>query len=118
METRLRLLLVEAGLPEPLVNEWVRDDHGVPPHCPDLSWPQWKVAVDYDGRLHRERDEEDVVRTGQASDWRHRQDESRRDVLGDQGWAYRACSSFDVLRRGAMTAERVRMLLRRGGAPV
>lgn len=118
METRLRLLVVEAGLPDPLVNEWVRDEHGAPLHRPDLSWPRWKVALDYDGRHHRQRDEEEAVRTGQASDWRQRQDESRRDLLADHGWAYRVFSSFDVLRRSGLAAERVRVLLRRNGAPV
>ena len=118
METRLRLMLVAAGLPEPVVNVWVLDEYGARIHRPDLSWPEWKVAVDYDGRHHGQNDSEDTVRAGQASDWRQRQDESRRDVLGDLGWAYRVFTSFDVLRRSDVSTERVRMLLRRAGAPV
>jgi very-short-patch-repair endonuclease len=118
METRLRLILIGAGLPDPAVNEWVRDGYGAPIHRPDLSWPQWKVALDYDGRHHRERDDEESVWAGQASDWRQRQDESRRDLLGDHGWAYRVFSSFDVFRRADVVVERVRLLLRRAGAPV
>ncbi len=118
METRLPLILVDAGLPDPAANEWVCDDHGARLHRPDLSWPAWKVALDYDGRHHRERDDEASVRAGRASDWRQRQDESRRDVLSDHGWSYRVFSAFDVFRRADVIVERVRLLLRRAGAPV
>lgn len=118
METRLRLLLEDAGLPEPVVNEWVKASDGTPLHRPDLSWPQWRVAVDYDGRHHDDRDRERDVRAGRASDWRARQDQSRRDLLTDDGWAFRVFTAFDVLGRGEITVERVRRLLRRAGAPV
>ena len=54
METRLRMLLVLAGLPEPVVNLVVRDETGEVIRRYDLSYPWVKVAVEYDGRLHVE----------------------------------------------------------------
>lgn len=118
METRLRLLLEGAGLPEPMVNEWVKSADGTPLHCPDLSWPQWRVAVDYDGRHHNDRDDERDVSAGRASDWRARQDQSRRDLLAEDGWAFRVFTSFDVFRQPAILIERVRRALSLAGAPV
>jgi hypothetical protein len=37
METRLRLVFEDAGLPEATVNRVVPRDDGAPIHCPDLS---------------------------------------------------------------------------------
>lgn len=54
METRLRMLLVLAGLPEPVVNLVVRDVTGEVIRRYDLSYPEVKVAVEYNGRLHAE----------------------------------------------------------------
>ncbi|MGV8850807.1 MAG: hypothetical protein ACOH16_14835 [Propionibacteriaceae bacterium] len=118
METRLRLLFVDAGLPEPKVNQWVRLEDGTPIHRPDLSWPQWRVAADYDGVHHAERDDEGVVRAGRHSDWRQRQDNSRRDLMEDARWRLRVFTSFDVFRRQELSVERMRVTLREAGAPV
>lgn len=54
METRLRLLLVLAGLPEPVVNLVVRDETGEVIRRYDLSYPVVRVAVEYNGKLHVE----------------------------------------------------------------
>ncbi len=118
METRMRLLIADAGLPEPSVNQWIVDDVGAPIHKADLSWPQWRVAVDYDGVHHQRRDGEAEVREGRASDWRQRQDQSRRDLLTDLGWVFRVLTSFDIFRRPELAMEGLRMTLRRAGAPV
>jgi very-short-patch-repair endonuclease len=51
-ESRLRVLLVLAGLPKP------EAQHPVPVGSltlhPDLAWPEYKVAVEYDGKWHEE----------------------------------------------------------------
>jgi hypothetical protein len=58
METRLRMLIVLAGLPEPRVNITISDIHGRPVRRYDLSWPSVKAIVEYDGRHHIEREEQ------------------------------------------------------------
>ena len=51
-ETWTRLLLVDAGLPEPLINEAVFDARGRFLACVDLVYPQWKIAIEYEGSHH------------------------------------------------------------------
>lgn len=118
MESRLRLVFEDGGLPEPVVNEWVRRDDGDPVHCPDLSWPTWRVAADYDGTHHADRDTEGAVRSGRASNWRERQDNSRHDLLDEVDWLLRIFTSFDVLRAPERAVARLRTALRLRGADV
>jgi hypothetical protein len=101
-ETRLRLALEDAGLPEPLLNVPTQL-HAAVVRQPDLSYPKQKVAVEYDGEGHSEaaqvvRDiarDEDFARTG----WmlvriskRHMENEARaavakvRSALRSRGW--------------------------------
>jgi hypothetical protein len=58
MESRLRMLLVLAGLPEPTVNHIVRDDRGNWVRRFDLAYPDLRIAIEYDGRHHIERQEQ------------------------------------------------------------
>ncbi|GGF35968.1 hypothetical protein GCM10010922_08900 [Microbacterium sorbitolivorans] len=51
-ESKLRLLLVRSGLPEPELNADLFDRRGTFLARLDMSYPQWKVAVEYDGRQH------------------------------------------------------------------
>lgn len=63
-ETRLRLLIVRAGLPEPVVGYEVRHD-GAFVGTPDLAYPDLKIAVEYEGKHHRTDEdtyEDDIVR--------------------------------------------------------
>ncbi|WP_243077017.1 hypothetical protein [Microbacterium sp. SS28] len=53
-ETRLRLVLARAGLPEPDLNWVVHDERGVLVAVLDLAFVRWKVDVEYDGRQHAE----------------------------------------------------------------
>jgi hypothetical protein len=48
-ETRLRLALVRAGLPEPLLNCPIVDDAGKAWHSPDMSYPEYRLAIEYEG---------------------------------------------------------------------
>ena len=50
-ETEVRLILVEGGLPEPVVNAIVSRP-GERLRLGDLVYPEWKVIVEYDGRHH------------------------------------------------------------------
>ena len=112
METRLRLLLLAAGLPRPVVNQPVRaPEDGAYLHTPDLSWPAWRVAVDYDGAHH-------FATSGPDGDWRRRQDVARQELLQENGWVLRIMTATDVLRRPDLAVDRVRDALRSRGAPV
>jgi very-short-patch-repair endonuclease len=105
METRLRLLLVFAGLPEPEVNRTIRVDNGDPVRKYDLSWPAVRVIVEYDGRHHVERIEQ----------WES--DLDRREAIDDEGWRILVVTSRGIFREPGRTVDRVWRLLRSRGLP-
>lgn len=75
METRVRLLIVLAGLPEPKINHTIRDDAGRLIHRYDLSYPDYRLVIEYDGRQHAESQEQwhsDISREEQLDNWRVR----------------------------------------------
>lgn len=55
METRLRLLLVRAGLPRPQAQVELQDAAGSFVGRPDLYYPDARLGVEYDGENHRDR---------------------------------------------------------------
>jgi len=55
METRLRMLLVLAGLPRPEIQISVNDDQGRFLGRPDLLYRDRRLAIEYDGGNHRDR---------------------------------------------------------------
>jgi hypothetical protein len=55
-ESHLRVRLVLAGLPRPVAQHPVRLASGLVLH-PDLAWPQFRVAVEYDGTWHADADQ-------------------------------------------------------------
>lgn len=83
-ETRLRLALVAAGLPCPEVNRPVHDRDGRFVALPDLSYPAHRVAVEYDGDVHRT----------EPRAWRR--DVARRQALEHRGWRLITCTADDV----------------------
>jgi len=102
-ETRLRLAMARAGLPEPAVNKPIRNDDGDILHAPDLSLPQYRIAIEYDGESHGNADQiaRDIEREerARAADWdevriskRHMANGARRAVekiavaLRARGW--------------------------------
>jgi len=103
MESRLRMLLVLAGLPEPTVNHVVRRSDGSVRYRIDLSWPELRVAVEYDGRHHRadlDQWDADVV---------------RRDWFEAAGWCRLDVVARGVYQRPAETVDRVAAVLRSRG---
>jgi len=56
METWFRLAIVDAGFPEPELNVEVRDPDGRLLGRVDMAWPDHRIAFEYDGDHHRERD--------------------------------------------------------------
>ncbi|MET0844279.1 MAG: hypothetical protein ABWY23_10525 [Mycetocola sp.] len=61
-ESLTRCHLVVGGLPEPVLNRDFFDEHGVHLGCLDLSYPAYKVAVEYQGELHGARYVKDIER--------------------------------------------------------
>jgi very-short-patch-repair endonuclease len=105
MESRLRMLLVLAGLPEPEVNRKVRDDTGTVVLRLDLSYAAVRVAVEYDGRQHLEL----------VDQWER--DVERRDDL--DGWRVVTVTSKGIYREPEKTLLRVwRALHERGFRPL
>jgi very-short-patch-repair endonuclease len=96
MESRLRLLLVRAGLTglQPQLNVFASDGRLV--GRLDLAFEAWKVAVEYDGAWH----------------WRQRrQDDRRRDALRRLGWTVIVVSAEDYYNDPAGVVRRVREAL-------
>ena len=105
METRLRMLLVLAGIPEPRVNMTVHDVGGEVVRRFDLSWPEVKVIVEYDGRHHVE-----VVEQWEA-------DLARREEIDDEGWRILVVVASGIYTTPGRTVDRVFRLLRARGLP-
>jgi hypothetical protein len=59
METRLRWLLIQSGLPHPLVQTKLHDGAARVIARADLYYPESRLVVEYDGGNHRERMVED-----------------------------------------------------------
>lgn len=55
-ESQLRVRLTLGGLPRPVVQHPIRLPNGVVLH-PDLAWPEYRVAVEYDGQWHADADQ-------------------------------------------------------------
>jgi very-short-patch-repair endonuclease len=96
METKLRLLLVQAGLPRPEVQVTLRDSNGVFLGRPDLYYPEKRLAIEYDGATHRE----NLVA-----------DNRRQNLLVDAGHRLLRFSAADVLRTPAAVVSMVRRAL-------
>lgn len=105
METEMRLLIVRDHLPEPALNFRVLDSNGVFVAMVDLAFDAWKVAVEYQGDLHREKK-------------RFRADITRRERLEDAGWTVIFVSVDDIRRQPSETLRRIRRRLRDRGAPL
>jgi hypothetical protein len=103
METRLRMLIVLAGLPEPVVNHKVFYADGRLRYRFDLSYPDYKIVVEYDGRQHR----------ADLDQWDR--DTERGEWLDDDGWKHVPVFSRGIYRRPDRTLERVVKALRERG---
>jgi hypothetical protein len=75
-ESRLRMLIVLGGLPEPQVNHILRERNGEWSSRLDLCYSALKLVVEYDGRHHAE------VRANWLSDIK------RRETLERDGWRF------------------------------
>ncbi|MEU4558983.1 DUF559 domain-containing protein [Actinoplanes sp. NPDC023936] len=94
METCLRLLLVDAGVPPGAVQFEVRQASGLLVGRVDLAWPDMRLAVEYDGDQHRTPEQ-------------FRQDVERLNVLRLAGWTVLRFTAEDVLRDRVRTVRLV-----------
>lgn len=90
METRLRLLLLAQGFPEPEPNVEVRDPATNQRFYLDLAYPQWCIAIEYDSEEHR---------TDRAQ-WQ--KDLHKNEVLHHLGWTVLRVSVADVRSPSAL----------------
>jgi hypothetical protein len=106
METRIRLLIVLAGLPEPQVNFILRVVGGKWRWRFDLCYPEYKLIIEYDGRQH----------AFDTEQWTH--DLERREWLDQDGWRILIVISEDIYGHPLRTLQRVRAALEERGACV
>lgn len=102
-ETRLRLLLGRAGLPDPVLNIDIVDDRGDFVACGDLYYPAWRVLVEYDGDQHR------------TSTTVYENDMVRSERLADTGVKYIRIRKAGLAEHRARTIDTVRAALRQAG---
>ncbi|MFF1827797.1 hypothetical protein [Paenarthrobacter sp. NPDC058040] len=73
-ESRLRIKILDAGLPEPVITQAIFDEYGRYISTPDLQYEEYKIALEYEGDHHRS----DPVQWGK--------DIERDDRLRAMGW--------------------------------
>lgn len=101
-ESRLRMLLVLAGLPEPVVNLITRLSNGDWKWRFDLSYPEFKILVEYDGEQH-------------LSEGQRKLDEARREAIRGQGWIVLVVTRDDLYKNPVGVLNRVRDALHERG---
>jgi len=98
-ESRMRLRVLDMGLPRPELQIPVYDLHGRVRFWLDLGWPQWKLALEYDGEEFHP--EEQLVR-----------DRARRKWIRDRGWTVEAFRRGDVFTSSGHFEDAVTSLVR------
>lgn len=100
METRCRLILLDAGLPTPELNHAVFDARGEFVACVDLAFPAQKVAIEYEGEHHLK----------DSAQWA--KDIARYEALAAAGWFVIRVTKSDVFAGRIDLVRRVRAALR------
>jgi very-short-patch-repair endonuclease len=102
-ETKLRLAVVRAGLPEPQLNWELRDATGRFVARLDQAYPEYRVGVEYDGRQHAA----DVVQFARDAD--------RWEAIRDEGWLLVRVLNHHLARGGETAVGKVRAALLSAG---
>lgn len=100
METRLRLVLVLAGLPRPRSQWVVQDGRARRAVWLDLAYPEHRIGIEYDGEEHTTRA-------------RVRRDIARTTDLVDRGWRIYRYTADEVLGAPERIVAQVRRALER-----
>ena len=103
METRMRLVLTRAGLPEPVIGYTIHDAAGDFVGTPNLVYVNEKIAIEYEGDIHRT---DPVIFAS---------DIERRERMQEAGWYVIRVISNHVLKQAQWLVDRVRrqLILRR-----
>lgn len=102
-ETRLRLAVVRAGLPEPELNWELFNASGRLVARLDQAYPHYRVAVEYDGRQH-------------ATDpLQFARDADRWEAIRDEGWLLVRVLHHHLADGGRDAVNKVRSALHRAG---
>ena len=104
-ESRVRLLLVTAGMPPPETQIEFTDEFGTARIRVDMGWREWRVAVEYDGVQHW------------SDRYQRSWDIDRIAMLEAMGWAVVRISA-EMLSRPDVIIERVRSKLRASGCRI
>ena len=105
-ESKVRLLVVLAGLPEPTVNIEFRDDEGNILRRLDMGYREPRVAIEYDGRQHAENDQQ----------WQS--DIDRREEFDDLEWRFVIVRSPGLFTHPDQTLARIVKVLSKKGMRV
>jgi hypothetical protein len=97
-ESRLRLRVLDMGLPRPEVQIPVHDHVGVARYRLDLGWRRWRLALEYDGEQYHGPDAAE-------------HDEARRRWIAGRGWTVAVFGKEDVFSRKWDLEQRVETLV-------
>jgi hypothetical protein len=100
MESEARLAMIDGGLPSPVLQYEIVDRNWQTWRV-DFAWPEWRVAVEYDG-----------------FDWhsdpeKFRRDRQKRAALQEIGWVVSSIVADDVRRRPLDMVRRIEMEFQR-----
>jgi hypothetical protein len=101
-ESVVRCLLIQAGLPHPRPQVEIESASGQVVAHSDLGWPEWRVAVEYEGRQHADRRQ-------------FGRDLDRYSLMAADGWLTIRYGA-DHLRRPEVIVDRATRALRSRGA--
>jgi hypothetical protein len=100
MESEARLAMLDGGLPSPVLQYEIVDRNWQTWRV-DFAWPEWRVAVEYDGfDWHSDPD-------------KFRRDRQKRAALQEIGWAVSSIVADDVRRRPWDMVRRIEMEFQR-----
>lgn len=103
-ETRIRLLIRDAGLPEPVLDFDVYDEFGTFLGCSELAYPDLKIAIEYesDGHLVRKQLQRDI---------------DKYQSYAEAGWTVVRLTLVHVFRVPSEAVRRIRQARAAASAP-
>jgi hypothetical protein len=98
-ESRMRLRVIDLGLPRPELQIDVVDPLGVPQYRLDMGWRRWRLALEYDGQEFHGEEYAD-------------HDNRRREWIGRRGWTVEVFTKEHIFTASRVFEDRVSSLVR------